>query len=346
MTQSGPPRSPSDLSIREARDRFLDERKIDSTYRTVRSYSNRLTQFVRWGEEQQIERVGDLTGWLLDEFRRSISEDAPVTVKGKMMAVKQMIGYLERIDAVDEGLEDKVPIPTLSAEDERSDTKLDPDDAIALLNFYRDSAAYSGTSEHVALEVFWTTGCRMSGLRALDLPDYDPTTGTLRFVNRPQSDTRLKNGDKGERPVAIPDATVDALDQYIARERHSKHDEYGRKPLFSARQGRPSTTTIRNWTYLATHPCLHKGCPHGRRRETCKYRERNYSSQCPSSRSPHQVRTGSITWQLNSGIPIEDVAERVNSSPDVIRRHYDVASGDEKLEQRRRKYIDNLSLDE
>ncbi|MFH5798555.1 tyrosine-type recombinase/integrase [Haladaptatus sp. CMAA 1911] len=339
------PHSPADLTPRDARDRFLDECRIDSTERTVRSYSNRLTRFCEWCEEYGIERVGDLSGWLLDEYRRSLSEDAPVTVKGKMMAVKQLIGYLERIEAVDDGLEKKVPSPKLSAEDERSEVQLPPNDAKMLLSFYRSSVAYRGTSRHAVLEVFWFTGCRMSGLRALDLDDYDPDTGTLRFVNRPQTGTRLKNGSSGERPVGLPANVVSVLDTYIARERIDKRDDNGRKPLFSCRQARPSDSTVRCWTYLATQPCVHVRCPHGQNREKCDYRHRNYSSKCPSSRSPHQVRTGSITWQLNCGMPIEDVAERVNSSPEVIRRHYDVATGDEKLEQRRRKFLDSLSID-
>lgn len=342
---SGSPSSPSELTVRAARDRFLEECRIDSTEQTVRSYQNRLTRFVEWCEDNEVETVADLSGWLLDEYRRSLGEDSPVTVKGKMMAVKQLIGYLERIEAVEEDLEEKVPTPSLSAEDERSNVKLAPDAAIALLTFYRDSAAYRGTPEHVTLEVLWHTGCRMSGLRALDLEDYDGESGTLRFVNRPQMDTRLKNGADGERPVAIPEEVVDVIDTYILRERIEKHDDHGRRPLFSCRQGRPSDTTVRNWAYMATQPCVHKHCPHGRDRDTCDYRHRNHASQCPSSRSPHQIRTGSITWQLNRGIPIEDVAERVNSSPDVIRRHYDVATGEEKLEERRREYIENLSID-
>mgnify|MGYP000005858332 CR=1 FL=1 len=336
--------SPGDLGIREARDRFLDECRIDSTDRTIRSYNNRLSRFCEWCEEEHISRVGDLTGWHLDEYRRSLSENSPSTVKGKMMTVKQLLGYLERIDAVDDGLEEKVPIPSLSASDERSEKQLAPDDGIELIEFYRNSLEFRASAKHAALEVFWFTGCRMSGLRALDLPDYDSDSGTLRFVNREDSGTRLKNGDQGERPVGIPSEVVDVLDEFIARERPEKRDEHGRKPLFSCRQGRPSNTTVRAWAYMSTQPCEYRSCPHDRRRETCKYRRRNWASQCPSSRSPHQIRTGSITWQLNQGIPIEEVAERVNSSPDVIRRHYDVAGGEQRLEERRRKYMDNLSL--
>jgi len=338
------PASPADLSPRAARDRFLEECRLDSTARTVRSYGNRLTRFCEWCEEQQIEQVGDLSGFILDEYRRSLTEDSPVTVKGKMMAVKQLIGYLERIDAVENDLEEKVPIPTLSAEDERSDTQLAPDDATALLNHYRDSMAVYATVEHTVLEILWFTGCRMSGIRALDMEDYDPEAGTLRFINRPP-ETRLKNGPQGERPVGLSEEVVDVLDTYIERERPSIRDDNGRRPLIACRQGRPSGSSVRCWTYLATQPCIYERCPHGRDRERCKYRKRTHSSQCPSSRSPHQVRTGSITWQLNCGMPIEEVAERVNSSPEVIRRHYDVATMDEKFEERREQYLDNLSVD-
>ena len=341
---SGPPRSPRDIGVTEARDRFLDECRIDSTDRTVRSYSNRLSRFCEWCEQEDITRVGDLSGWLLDEYRRTLMEDEPVTVKGKMMAVKQLIGYLERIDAVDDNLEEKVPIPQLSASDERSEKKLAPEDGIKLISFYRESLEHRGSAKHAALEVLWFTGCRMGGLRALDLVDYESDSGTLRFVNREESGTRLKNGNQGERPVGVPGEVADVLDEYIARERPDKRDEHGRKPLFSCRQGRPSNTTVRAWAYQSTQPCEYRSCPHDQRRDTCKYRRRNWASQCPSLRSPHQVRTGSITWQPNQGIPIEEVAERVNSAPDTIRRHYDVADNDERLEERRRKYMDNLSL--
>jgi len=338
------PGSPEDLTVWDARERFLDECRMDSTEATVRSYANRLARFCEWCDERGIEQVDELTGWLLDEYRRSLTEDAPVTVKGKMMSVKQLLAYLERIDAVDDDLEDKVPIPQLSAADEQSEKKLAPEDGTRLVDFYRDSVEFRASPQHTLLEVFWFTGCRMSGVLALDLDDYESDTGTLRFVNRPDSGTRLKNGNNGERPVGIPPEVVDVLDEYVARERVDKRDDHGRKPLFSCRQGRPSDTTIRAWAYLGTQPCLYQHCPHERNRETCKYRRRNYASQCPSSRSPHQIRTGSITWQLNCGIPIEEVAERVNSSPDVIRRHYDVATGDQRLEERRRKYLGNLSL--
>lgn len=102
---------------------------------------------------------------------------------------------------------------------------------------------------------------------------------------------------------------------------------------------------MRVWSYQATQPCLHSPCPHGREREDCQYTERPHASKCPSSRSPHKIRIGSITWQLNIGFPPEVVAERVNASIEVIEQHYDKESPHERMEQRRRKYISNMEDD-
>ena len=40
----------------------------------------------------------------------------------------------------------------------------------------------------------------------------------------------------------------------------------------------------------------------------------------------------------------EVVAERVNASVDTIKQHYDVASERERMEQRRRHYVEQLEL--
>ncbi|MEA5408729.1 site-specific integrase [Haloarculaceae archaeon H-GB2-1] len=260
--------------------------------------------------------------------------------------MKQLVGYLERIEAVSDGLEDRVPVPTISAEDSRCEIKLAAKDAGKLIQKFRNSMAIYATVEHALLEVLWFTGARLSGVRALDLSDYNSEIGVLRFVNRPDEGTRLKNGDDGERPVAIPETVTQVLDDYIKRERFDRRDRFGRASLFSARQARPSTSSFRAYTYLGTQPCIFQSCPHGRDRNRCDYRFRNAASKCPSSRSPHQIRTGSITWQLNCGLSIEDVADRVNATPTVIRRHYDVATVDEKMRERRQNFIDNLSLAE
>lgn len=167
----------------------------------------------------------------------------------------------------------------------------------------------------------------------------------MAFTHRPATGTPLKNKHDGERLVGLSETVAEVIDTYVARERFEKRDDHGRRPLFCARQGRPSFSTIRGWTYLATQPCHYTSCPHGNDRATCDYVDRSHASKCPSSRSPHRLRTGSITWQLNKGLSVEQVAERVNASPRVIRRYDDKATQKEEFEQRRRAASAELDIE-
>jgi site-specific recombinase XerD len=334
------------LSPREARDRFIAQRESDSTQWTIRCYRYRLKAFVEWCEENDIETVDELDGWLLDEYLRArqATGNKPITVKGKMNSVRLLLRYCARIELVDDDLPEKVPIPSVSNDEESSDEKLHPDDAEDMLTFYRRSREYFGMVEHALLELLWHTGARKSGVRALDLEDYHEDEQFVEFVHRPP-ETGLKNDGDGERAVALPAEVCEALDVYIARERWDKRDEEGREPLFTTRQGRASDTTLQSWCYAATQPCVRQRCPHGNRQETCDYRDRNHLSKCPSSRAPHAVRTGSITWQRDRGVPLDVVAERVNASPAVIKRHYDKHSHIDEMEHRRRDHVEKLGFD-
>jgi hypothetical protein len=58
------------------------------------------------------------------------------------------------------------------------------------------------------------------------------------------------------------------------------------------------------------------------------------------------VRTGSITWHRDRGVPREITAERTNASEDTIDKHYDKPLKRQSLERRRRPHLDKLSLEE
>lgn len=337
-----------DLSPEEAQERFLSRRKQRQSEATVRTYTHRLDHFVEWCDAEGIESMAEIGGWEIDEYRyhRESEDISPTTVKGAMSSLKQLLEFCEKIEVIDEGTADRVEIPKLTKDEETNDEQLHADRATELLRFYRNSVKWEGHVRHAFLEVTWHTGCRMGGLRALDLDDYDADRGALHFQHRPDSGTGLKNKAEGERIVSINDYVVDALDLYIARERPHKRDEFGREPLFATRQGRASGASIRSWSYLGTQPCLHQECPHGRQRHSCEWTERNHASKCPSSRPPHAIRTGSITWQLNAtNGDIEYVARRVNANPNTIRRYYDKATPEEEFEERQQKYQNDLVID-
>lgn len=335
-----------DLDPEEAVNRFLRRHEGQHSDKTIRSYKNRLAHFIDWCAEEDIDRMSEIDGWRIDEYYhwRAAHDIKPVTVKGSLAALRQLLKFCVDVGVVEETLPDRIPTINLSKSDERSDTRLDAERAKELLTFYRDSTQWYGTALHATLELLWHTGCRVGGMRALDVADFDPEQATLFFRHRPETDTRLKNGEEGERVVGINAETVSAIEFWVDRDRPDMADEYGREPLFTTRQGRASIGTLRGWAYMGTQPCLYRECPHGRRRPHCEYTERRHSSKCPSSRSPHAVRTGSITWQLGEIDDIEMVADRVNSAPSTIRRYYDVATPEEAFEDRRRGVGERLDI--
>jgi site-specific recombinase XerD len=339
--------SDGEPSPADAVDRFMARRETDATDRTIHSYESRLSHFVEWCEERGIDDVADLTPRHVDDYslNRRRQGYEPVTVQGHLATLQVLLKYLDRVGFVEQDVAEAVDVPNLSAEEQSSDVRLAPADARPLLRYFRDSTAYYGTANHAALEVMWHTGARAGSIIGLDMEDYHPDERYLAFRHRPTTDTPLKNKHAGERLVGLSETVVDVLDTYVARERFDKRDEGGRRPLFSARQGRPSFSTLRAWAYQATQPCHYAECPHGKDRPTCKFTKRTHASKCPSSRSPHQIRTGSITWQLNEGLSVEQVSERVNASPDVIRRYYDKAREKEAFEQRRRAASESLDID-
>lgn len=317
---------------------------------SISAYYYRLQQFLKWCDEREIDRVDELTGWLIDEYAtyergRDLAQS---TIHNRIDTLREFVRYCERIDAVEDGLAESVPVPRVDDEARSSEDLLEPSAALALLDIFRADPAHTGRRYHVYLELAWHTGARNGALRALDRRDYHPdpedvSLPFVEFVHRPSTGTPLKNGRDGERPVGVPQAVADVVDRYVEQYRNDVHDEHGRAPLLTTQAGRPALSTLRRWAYTATFPCYHTACPHDRDPETCEYRhDYHKQSQCPSSRSPHRIRTGSITWQRDLGIPPEVVAERVNASLAVIQEFYDKADARARLEQRRVPYVETM----
>lgn len=338
-----------DLSPREARDRWLDKMRVERSESSISSYHYRLKLFVEWAEDNGVESMRDLSGWDLERYEthRRSKHPALSTLKNELSTFKVWLEYLERIEAVEEGFAEKVEIPSVPPEERSSDVKLNQEAAADLLRHYRESSEEFGTRAHALLELAWNTGARAGSLVALDTRDLrtsDDGTRFVQFVNRPDTGTRLKKGQNGERPVLLPEASWDALDRYVSKYRRDVHDVYSREPLLASRDGRPSPGTIRDWLYLATIPCVHSPCPHNRDPTTCEYTRYEHASGCPSSRSPHQVRTGAITWMRNRGVPAEIVAERVNASVETIEEHYDKEDPVQEMLERRESYLTDLDI--
>jgi len=337
-----------DLSPRDAMERWLASQRSDRSEESISSYYYRLKLFVEWCEDHGIETLHDMDPWTLDEYiaERQTVQPTANTRKNELTTLQSFLERCETWDVAEDGLTDVIDVPTVPPSERASQKRLAPEAATALLSYYRDGPEYA-TRAHALLEILWHTGARIGGVRALDVGDLHREDGSayLAFHNRPGTDTRLKKGAAGERAVALAPAPADAIAGYIAEHRAGVTDEHGREPLIASRQGRPTKGSLRDWTYQATIPCKHSPCPHDKSPDTCVWTGYNQASKCPSSRAPHHVRTGAITWMLNQDVPAELVAKRVNASVATIEEHYDKQSPVEEMRQRREPYFGDLDIE-
>ncbi len=326
-----------------ALDLYLTDREHETSQATIYSHRSRLGHFLRWCEQQGITNLNDITGRDLHYFRlwrRDEGDLKPVTEKTQMDTLRVFIRWLESIEGVEQDLHSKVLSPDLGDGDNVRTVMLDSDSAEAILN-HLNKFEYA-SRPHVILTLLWHTMMRVGAAHALDLEDYDPENQSLSVVHRPETGTPIKNKEGGQRFIALSDDICTILDDWIETTWVNTVDQFGRQPLITTSKGRAHTTTLRGDCYRWTRPCeIGIECPHGRKPATCVATGYDEASKCPSSRSPHAIRRGGITYALNHGWPKPAVSDRANVSEGVLDRHYDQRTEQEKMEQRR-KYLDNL----
>jgi len=332
------------LDPAEGVEMYLEARRDDLTDPTLKGQKYRLAAFVQWCEEEEIENLNELSGRDLYRYRvwrrEGNGEDrgpiAPVTLRGQLATLRSFLRFCEEVDAVKEGLRSDVHLPNLSGGENVSDTTLEPARAEAILD-YLDRYEYASRN-HVILLLMWHTGARAGAIRSLDLDhlDLEGDRPGIRFHHNPRQDTPLKNKEKGERWNSISPYVSRVIGDYIDGPREDTRDESGRDPLITTIHGRASISAIRTTLYRVTRPCWRgAGCPHDRDIETCEATESAHMSKCPSSRSPHDVRSGRVTAYRRDDVPRRVVSDRLNASADILDKHYDRRSNREKAEQRR-----------
>lgn len=179
--------------------------------------------------------------------------------------------------------------------------------------------------------MLWQTGCRIGAAHSLDVSDFETEEQALAIRHRPDYGTPLKNKQSGERICALSEEVCDVLEDYISVTRDEVTDDHGREPLFTTKYGRMHRSKIREMVYAVTRPCTYgQDCPHGRHPDSCEAATYTQASKCPSSVSPHDIRRGSITHLLRNEVPKQIVADRVNSSPETLEKHYSQLTEKEK----------------
>ena len=320
-----------------AQELYLDHKASEYAEETVQAHRYRTNHFVEWCGIEDIDNLNDLTGRSIQRYRlwrQETGDLAKITLNQQMSTIRVFLKWAGSIEAVPANLYDKVMVPRVTPEQERRDETLSSDAASDILDHL--STFHYASLDHALFALLWETGMRIGAAQSLDVEDYNPEEQYVELRHRPDSGTRLKNKDEGERFVALSQSVCDALDAYLKFSRDKVADEYGRSPLFTSSQGRPAKSTLRDSTYRITRPCQYTGeCPHDCEIDSCEAMETNKASRCPSSVSPHAIRRGAITKHLSNDVPDKVVSDRMNVSLDVLEKHYDRRSQHEKAEQRR-----------
>ncbi|SFS42022.1 tyrosine-type recombinase/integrase [Halostagnicola kamekurae] len=325
------------LPPKEGVDRFLEHRAPSIRESSMQNARHRLSVFLEWCGENDVDDLNDLTGRDLLAFVAWRQGDvAAITLQKQLSSVRMALRWWADIEGVEEGLAEKLHSPDLPDGAESKDVFLEADRAKRALRYY-DRHHYA-SRDHALIALIWRTGMRRGAVRGLDVDDLDSDDQAIRVEHRPHTGTPLKNGDGGNRWVYLGPRWFTILDDFVANpDRKNVRDEHGRRPLFTTRQDtRPTGHSIYKWVIRALHPCKYAECPHDRKPSDCEALDSSsVPSKCPSARSPHSIRRGAITNHLNEETAPETVSERMDVSLDVLYQHYDARTEREKMAVRR-----------
>jgi len=321
---------------------------------TLQSYRYRVRPFLAWLDKQGIDNLNDVTTRDVKEFQaEQRGSRSQQTLNNQWGTLKQWLRYCWDLQAVTETVVKAVDVPDLSKEERVNQEKLIAERAQQILENLEQFRYAS--REHVLYLLLWRTTMRLGAVYSLDLRDLyldqndrdrlreelerkgfaehvvesildDVSLPLLYPRHRSEEDTPLKNKAGGERVINIAESTAGVLEDYIQVNRADVQDEFGRDPLLTSQKGdgRLSKSAMRNWIYQLTQPCeFGAPCPHDRDPETCDAREHGYGSLCPSSRPPHRIRKGAITHHRDQGWSVSDIADKANTSEDLVEGVYD-----------------------
>jgi site-specific recombinase XerD len=326
-------------------EQYLQARRHELADSSHQNQGYRLNKFVQWTNDVGFDDMRELDGRVCEKFKvhRTSRDLSPNTIRNHLMTFRVFVRWCEANEYVTPGTADKIRIPTVRQSDRSRDEHVKYEvmqDIIGAQHKYE-----YGTLRCLTVHLLWHTGMRMGSARALDLDDWHPQEQYLTVRHRPETGTPLKREYNGERNISILDSRLSRLlEDWIQFQRPDITDDYGRDPLLVTSQGRASKNTIRNAAYRATQPCEYTGhCPHEEEKSSCKFRDADHASKCPSSVSPHPLRRSAITHHLNQDVPIELASERMNVSVDTLEEHYDARSQEEKRQVRRRR-LENMDF--
>jgi hypothetical protein len=335
------------ITPEEAEEMYLDERKEDARYATIRTIKDGVGLFIEWTNEAGIDNLNNIQGRELRRFKnwcQDTSDNNTVSLNGIMSVLRRFLVFCVEIEAVYADVPNKTPVPNVPDDEGVCYDKPSDEEVNAVLGFLETHEPCS--RRHVEFRLIKELGNRVGAVRAIDKDDVidkDREEGpAIRLRHRPEKEyedergTPLKNGKDGQRHQNISRELADLIERYVnSPQRPDVEDKFGREPLLTTEDGRPGITTIRRDLYKLTRPCEYTGeCPHDREIASCTATNSRNASECPSSYSPHPLRRWSIEHQIESGVSKELLTDRVDVSIPVLNEHYDTRTAERKREHR------------
>lgn len=344
-SESSPSGRLSPITPEEAVSWYLRRRRNELAESSLYTHQSSLGHFLRWTEHVGIDNLNELNGrklqryltWRVEEAPNSVDRLAPKSEKTQIDITRKFIEHCEAIDAVHHVLHEKILPFRVKEADEVRDEMLKMERIEEILH-YLETYHYASRA-HVLWAILAESGARIGAIRSLDLTDFMPESQSLRFRYRPEEGTSLKNDQGSERRVGLlRDGTMTAIQDYIDTQREDITDEYGRQPLLATHNGRVGTSTIRKTVYRWSCPkILGNKCSHGEEMTSSD------AWRCQNNAYPHMVRSGVITHFLREEVPVNYVSDRCDVSPEVIKKHYDGRSEEERMDIRRTEIGKRLS---
>ncbi len=168
------------LSPEEGVERFLQHREPSVRKSTLQNARTRLAYFLDWCEEREIENLNTLTGRDMSDFvawRRS--DIAPITLQKQLSTIRMALRWWADIEAVREGLAEKVHSPELPDGAESRDHHIEPERAKKALAYYEKHQYAS--RDHALVALIWRTGMRRGAVHSLDVDDLEADDHAIRL---------------------------------------------------------------------------------------------------------------------------------------------------------------------
>ena len=187
---------------------FLEYLKYErgASDNTIASYENDIEQFYEFVREQEKKAVDmtsidnmDIRGFLAYMSQKGLKKSS---AQRKLASIRSFFKYLYREGAIDKNPAKLVATPK---KEKTLPKVLSVDNAIMLVEAPGKNAV-SGLRDRAILELFYSSGVRISELAGLDTKDLDMNSGVARVVGK---------GNK-ERVVPVGGKALDAVREYLA----------------------------------------------------------------------------------------------------------------------------------